>query len=137
LNPADYAAVQAALARSQAVQNTNASNNTVASAMPDPNRSLTPYEAQSAEQSNAQNNAQTNAQSNAQSAAPTTNQQGSVNQSTEPTAPQVNDQARTNNVQSKSQLPASASPLPLIAVLGLIALAVGGIFTYRLRRNEA
>lgn len=125
LNPADYAAVQAALARSQATQNTNASNNTVASAMADPNRSLTPYDAQSAEQSSGQQ------------AVPPSQQSNVTNQSTEPAVPQASDQARTKNVQTKNQLPASASPLPLIAVLGLIALAVGGIFSYRLRRNEA
>lgn len=108
----DYAAVQGALARTQAASHTTASNDTVASAMPDPNQ---PYAAQD-------NSAQQPANANQQNA-------------NDATTPQVDNQAN-NNVAAKKQLPASASSLPLIAFLGLIALAVGGMFTYRLRRVE-
>jgi hypothetical protein len=121
LNRSDYAAVQAALARSQAASNTTASNDKVASAMPDPNQ---PYAAQD-------NNS---AQQPQPSAAP----QNTAPQNTnDATTPQVDNQANNRTTApAKKQLPASASSLPTIALLGLFALMVGGVFTYRLRRAE-
>jgi cobalamin biosynthesis Mg chelatase CobN len=122
MNSGDYAAVQAALARSQAANNINSSNNTVATAMPDPNRSTNDGNEQQAVPAN-------------------TSRQGSTAQSTnDATTPQVNKTATTSNPpaskSSKKQLPASGSPLPLIGMLGLIALAAGGVFTYRARSSE-
>jgi LPXTG-motif cell wall-anchored protein len=122
LNAGDYASVQAALARSQAAANVNATDNTVASAMPDPNRAA--YEAQDSSAVQQQAPASTNAQQNA---TPATN--------SEATTPQVDNQADANQVPAKKQLPASGSELPLFALLGLVALAVGGIFTVRARRS--
>ena len=113
LNAGDYAAVQAALARTQAASNATASNDKVASAMPDPNQ---PYASQD---------------NNAAQQPATANQQNT----NDATTPQVDTQAN-NKVPAKQQLPASASSLPLIGFLGLFAIVVGGVFTYRLRRAE-
>lgn len=124
MNPADYAAVQAALARSQAATNAGSSN-TVATAMPDPNRS---WSVQSDEAGQPAAPASTNQQQG------TAEAQGT----TEATTPQIDNQASApqTNARAKRQLPASSSPLPLIAVLGLIALAAGGIFTRRVRNEN-
>jgi hypothetical protein len=123
LNAGDYASVQAALARSQAAANVNATDNTLASAMPDPNRAA--YEAQD-------NTAQSQPPANAnqpQSTMPSTNN--------EATTPQVGDQATANQAPAKKQLPASASELPLFAFLGLFALAIGGVLFARTRPTAA
>jgi hypothetical protein len=115
----DYAAVQAALARSQAAENVNATDNTVATAMPDPNRSA--YEAQD---------------SSAQSANANPQQGTTASNTNQATTPQVDTQANADNAPAKNkQLPASASDLPLFAFLGLVALAAGGLFTRRTRRS--
>ncbi len=115
LNAGDYAAVQADLARSQAASNATASSDKVASAMPDPNQ---PYAAQ--DSSAVQQPANANQQN-----------------TNDATTPQVDTDTQANSkVPAKQQLPASASSLPLIGFLGLIALAVGGVCTYRLRPVE-
>jgi hypothetical protein len=100
------------MARNQSQTNANASNDTANNAMPDPNRSANQAEVPSA---------------GATSVKP---------ESDQATEPRVETQAAATNSPSAQRLPASASPLPLILVFGLIALAVGG-FSYRLRRNEA
>lgn len=109
LDQHDYAAVQAALARSQSQVNANASDDKVAAAIPDPNRVPAASEVQSA----------------------------GTDTQTQATEPQVQPQARAERdpARAAKQLPASASPLPLLLVLGLIAIAVGGLF-YRMRRSE-
>jgi hypothetical protein len=111
LDQHDYAAVQALLARNQSQANANASNDAANNAMPDPNRSAS------------------------QAAVPAVNETSVKAESDQGTEPQVETQA-DNNARTAKRLPQSASPLPLILVFGLMALAVGG-FTYRLRRNEA
>ncbi len=125
MSAGDYAAVQAALARSQATANVNATDNTVASAMPDPNRAA--YEAQ--DNSAAQ---QQPANASAQHSTPATN----ATQNSEATTPQMDSQANTSPALARKQLPASGSELPLFALLGLAALAAGGTFTVRARRSE-
>lgn len=125
MNAGDYASVQAALARSQAAANVNATDNTLASEMPDPNRAA--YEAQ--DDSTTQQPVTTYAP---QSTGQTNN---ATQNAGEATTPQVDNQAKSNTAKAKKQLPASASDLPLFAFLGLMVLAVGGIFA-RTRRRE-
>jgi cobalamin biosynthesis Mg chelatase CobN len=122
MNAGDYAAVQAALARSQAATNTSATNNVMASNLPDPNRTGSPAEAQD------QHAASANA-TQPQATANTANNPGA-------TTPEVNAQANASQGRTGKQLPASSSELPLVALLGLIALTVGGIFAHRARRSE-
>jgi hypothetical protein len=122
INPADYAAVQAAVARSQAATNTSGTQNAGNNSLPDPNRSASISEPQSqevAQQQSATQVPQNDATQNTQDA----------------TVPQVENRGAANT--SAKQLPASASQLPLLGILGLFALVAGGLFTNRLRRNEA
>jgi uncharacterized surface anchored protein len=122
INPADYAAVQAAVARSQAASNTGATQNAGNNSLPDPNRSASISEPQSQEAAQQQSATQTP-------------QNGAAQNTQEATTPQVDNRADANT-PAKRQLPASASQLPLLGMLGLFALVVGGFFTYRLRRSE-
>jgi hypothetical protein len=51
---------------------------------------------------------------------------------TAPQAPQSNANAQANT-QKKQQLPASASPLPLLALMGLLAAGAGAVYAFRAR----